>query len=255
MRLLAILAMFLGKIIACSAPVTVKRAAFTLVLTLCALVSPAHSATFGLKPVSLTIDAKHPIAQESLSSLSARRTIFDVAVKTWMQVKNQDVLGPASGLVVVPPIFAIDPYDTVPLQAAFRGTVPVSAVEASYKLILTEVLPGGSTPSPSARVLSAPLFVPAVPAIGTASFTLKSTGAAQADLTIVNAANNHVYIGKLSVQSGGRSVYDGKLAAYILAGSTRTLSLRLSAPLGSEAQLEFVDDKQQTESASAVVTK
>jgi fimbrial chaperone protein len=79
-----------------------------------------RSATFDVKPSSITIEPDRPIAQVAFSSLNARAVVFDASVERWAQTQGQDVFSPADDLIVLPPVFSIQPYGTTLLRVARR---------------------------------------------------------------------------------------------------------------------------------------
>jgi P pilus assembly chaperone PapD len=232
-------------------------AVLALVIFLAAVAPPTApaSATFGVKPNELTIDAAHPIAQVAFSSLSARVVSFDVRVQRWRQTAAADAFEPAPNAIVVPPIFSISPYDTVLLRVTFRQPPVRPEIEASYKVVLTEITPAGPQGS-AVRVVSVPLFVPARSPTGTASYRLRPTMPGAADLIIKNGKNAHLFLGKLSITSGAKRVYEGKPGVYVLAGNTRVVPLRLTAALsGAGAEIQFENAAGATQSAEATVVR
>lgn len=232
-------------------PLLIGAALFAYV----ALSTQARAATFGTTPNSLVIDAQHRIVQLEFSSLDARTNLFEVTINRWTQTQGQDVLEPVSDPIIVPPIFAIAPYETVLLRVTFRAQPSPSALEASYRIIIKEVLP--KTVSRNARVVSVPLFVPPLnPPAAPATYTLKRANGNNASLTVNNAAaGTHLYIGKLTVENNSKTVYDGAVATYVLAGQSRTIPLKLTSPLsGQNAELRFEDDRGDSQSATAAIT-
>jgi len=96
--------------------------------------SPARAVTFGAAPASLVVERTQTNADVRLSSLDARRVIFDVTVRRG-EAGNEVV--PATEIAVVPPVFAIDPYGVVEIRIAFRH--PASG-EEHVRIVATEVL-------------------------------------------------------------------------------------------------------------------
>ena len=229
-----------------------------LSIVLFAIATPAQrasSATFGTKPNAVAIDAQHPIAQVSVSSLSARTVAFDVRVHRWNQTAGVDVIDAAeiAGAIVVPPIFSIAPYETTLVRVAFREIAAAPQVEQSYRIVMTEI---SALKDPRPRVIAVPLFVRPASIVGSASYTLQMKGADMATFVVNNATNAHLYLGKLSISVDGKAVYEGNPAVYILAGTARALSLRLSSPLSAQrVALKFETEDGTTQSAEATVVR
>jgi P pilus assembly chaperone PapD len=97
--------------------------------------APALAATFGAAPASLTVERPRTGTQVVVSSLDARRAIFDVSV---LRGDQGDEPAAAADVVVVPPVFAVEPYGAVVVRLAFRSPPP--AQEVRYRLVATEVL-------------------------------------------------------------------------------------------------------------------
>jgi P pilus assembly chaperone PapD len=176
-----------------------------LTLAIAACTAVASAATLGTKPNNLVIDSAHPIAQVSFSSLNALTVNFDVTVRRWTQPQGQDVFQPAPDALVVPPIFSIQPYESKPIRVTFRTPQAPADVEASYMLVFTEIVP--PTSASKARVVQIPLFVPPGAASGTIAYKIRRISATQAELTVSNPSNAHVYIGKLAVSSPSEGRY------------------------------------------------
>jgi fimbrial chaperone protein len=226
--------------------------ALTLAIAACTAV--ASAATFGTKPSSVVIDPAHPIAQISFSSLNALTVNFDVTVQRWTQAQGADVFQPAADALVVPPIFSIQPYETKPIRVTFRTPQASADVEASYMMTFTEIVP--PTSKSKARVVQVPLFVPPRAPSGAAAYKIRRISSTQAELTVTNPSNAHVYVGKLTISSSGQTVYDGNPARYVLAGGTATLPLNLtSAIAGSEAELNIENEAGESRTVQAAVTQ
>ena len=80
---------------------------FVLVLVP-ALLAPGRSASFSLKPDSVTIDAHARVAEFEFSSLSARPTVFEVEIEAGKK------------FIVVPSVFLVAPHATQTFRIALR---------------------------------------------------------------------------------------------------------------------------------------
>jgi len=210
-------------------------------LFLVALASRAVSGTFGFQPTQVTIDNKHRIVEISLSSLYALPAVFDVTVQRWTQEQGHDIFDPAPDVIIVPSVFTVNPYGTVPVRVTFRGATPSSERELSFKVQVREVVRDASTP---VTTFSIPLFVPTHTLAGTVTYSLKPQATTQADLVVNNTGSSHIYIESLRISSAGHDLYDGAPKAFVLSGQTRILPLQLKAPLlGTDAELTIKDDR------------
>lgn len=225
-----------------------------LVCTIAISTGVASAATFGTKPGSVEIDQTHPIAQVSFSSLNALTVNFDVTVQRWTQAQGNDVFAPAPDSLVVPPIFSIQPYESKPIRVTFRTPQAPAGVEASYMVIFTEIV--APTATAKARVIQVPLFVPPRAPTGEATYKIRRISATQAELTVSNPSNAHVFIGKLTISASGQTVYDGTPSRYVLAGATAILPLKTtSAITGSEAELNIENETGESRTVQAAVTQ
>lgn len=202
----------------------------------------ASDASFGIKPDVATVDARTPVAEFSLSSLSARATVFEVRVRRWAQTTESDSYTPAP-MMIVPAVFALSPYETRLIRIEPRGGAVQQDVEQSYRVTITEVVQGQPAPPPGARRFDAVLFIPPHTSSGEATFSLAVSGK-NALLTVSNASNHHVFLGRPRIEVGGKEIYRAPTFGYVLAKSMRTFSLPLASaiePAGVE--LRFDDER------------
>ena len=217
-----------------------KRSTLSLLLGAIMIVWPLFSsaAQLGVAPRTLTIDAKHPIAEVSISSLRARPVIFDTSIERWEQHGNDDTYAASKSFIIVPSVFALNPYATQLLRVTVRS--PASdGREAAYRLSIIEVIAGSATPPPSARAFSIPIFVTPSKVEGDVRYELRTHGDKRCDVVVHNESNTHTYIAAISVASGDQQLYAGKVEAFVLARNTRTIPLTLNAPLRGPATLRI----------------
>jgi P pilus assembly chaperone PapD len=195
------------------------------------------AAQLGMAPRFATIDARHPIAEISVSSLRARTVIFDTSIERWEQRGDNDTYAAASGaFVTVPSVFSLDPYATQLVRVALRSPAGEDR-EAAYRVSIVEVVPNNATPPPSARVLSIPLFVAPPKMEGEVSYALRPHAGNTYDVVVRNESNTHAYIATLAIEAGDRELYAGKRGVYVLAANTRAIPVTLRAPLRGPATL------------------
>jgi P pilus assembly chaperone PapD len=199
------------------------------------------AAQLGVTPRVVTIDASHPIAEVSVSSLRARTVIFDASIERWEQHGDSDSYAATTSFVFVPWVFALDPYKTQLVRVALR-TPAIEDHEAAYRLSIVEVIPGTATPPPSARAFSIPLFVAPAKLEGGVHYELRSRAGNRCDVVIRNESNSHTYIATLAIESDGRELFAGKVTAFVLAGNTRTIPVTLRAPVHGPATLRVADE-------------
>ncbi|HEX5275170.1 MAG TPA: fimbria/pilus periplasmic chaperone [Candidatus Rubrimentiphilum sp.] len=210
---------------------------------------PAHhlaaalivAAQLGITPRVATIDAHHPIAQVSVSSLRARTVIFDTRLERWEQRGDNDTYAATDSFVAVPSVFSLDPYATRTVRVALRAPATDDR-EGAYRLSIVEVIAGAATPPPSARAFSIPLFVAPAKVSGEVRYELRAHAGNTYDVVVHNESNTHTYIGTLAVESADQELYAGKAATFVLAGNTRAIPVKLRAPVHGSVTLRIAGE-------------
>jgi P pilus assembly chaperone PapD len=171
-----------------------------------------------------------------MSSLDARDLIFDVEVTAWQQQGDSETFPPTTDLVVIPPVYDVEPFQRSLIRIALRDKAEEPSTERAFQIRFREVLPAGATRRP--RTLIAPVFIVPPERTGEVRYELERVGSKEARLTVHDDSNVHAYVGELRVASGGHDVFNGRLDAYVLAGNSRAFSLKLAQPIESaEAEL------------------
>ncbi len=199
------------------------------------------AAQLGVTPRMVTIDAHHPIAEVSISSLRARTVIFDTRLERWEQRGDNDTYAATESFATVPAVFSLDPYATQLVRIAPR-TATAGDREAAYRLSVVEVIAGAATPPPSARVFAIPLFVAPAKVEGEVRYELRAHAGNTYDVIVHNESNIHAYIATLAVESDGQELYAGKPGAVVLAGNTRAIPVTLRAPMRGPVTLRIADE-------------
>ena len=211
------------------------------------------AAQLGVAPRVVTIDASHPVAEVSVSSLRARTVIFDASIDRWEQRGDSDIYAATGSFVFVPSVFALNPYATQLVRVALR-TPAIENREAAYRLSIVEVVAGSATPPPSARAFSIPVFVAPAKLEGDVRYELRARAGNRCDVVVRNESNSHAYIATLAVESDGRELFAGKVNAFVLAGNTRTIPVTLRAPLRGAATLRIANEAGSERSISVQAT-
>lgn len=200
------------------------------------------AAQLGVTPRVATIDAHHPIAEVSVSSLRARTVIFDTKIERWEQRGDNDTYA-ASGaaFATVPSVFSLDPYATQVVRVAPRPPAAGDR-ETAYRLSIVEVIAGSATPPPSARAFSIPLFVAPAKLEGRVRYELRLHAGNTYDVVVHNESNSHTYIATLALESAGQEIYAGKPATFVLAGNTRAIPVTLRARVNGPVTLHIEDE-------------
>ena len=201
----------------------------------------ASDASFGIKPEVATIDAKTPVAEFSLSSLNARDAVFEVRVRRWTQTTESDSYAQAP-MMIVPAVFVLSPYETRLIRIEPRGGPARQDVEQSYRVTVTEVVPGHAAPPPEARRFEAVFFIPPRAPSGETVFSITGSGK-NTLLTVANESNHHVFLGRPKIEGNGKEIYRGPALGYVLAKSARTFALGISgSTVPAGAELRFDDE-------------
>jgi P pilus assembly chaperone PapD len=220
-----------------------KRLAPALILSAIVVVwrLTTSAAQLGATPRMVTIDAHHPIAEVSISSLRARTVIFDTRLERWEQKGESDTYAPANSFVTVPAVFALDPYATQLVRVAQRTPV-IADREVAYRLSVIEVVAGAAAPPPTARAFTIPLFVAPAKVDGEIHYDLRARSGNRADVIVRNGSNTHAYIATLAIENAGRELFAGKIGAFVLAGNTRTIPVTLRAPVHGTVTLRIANE-------------
>jgi P pilus assembly chaperone PapD len=199
------------------------------------------AAQLGITPRMVTIDAHHPIAEVSISSLRARSVIFDARLERWEQRGDNDTYAATEAFATVPSVFSLEPYATQVVRIAPR-TAPAGDREAAYRLSIVEVIANNATPPPSARVFAIPLFVAPAKVEGEVRYDLRAHAGNTYDVIVHNESNTHTYIASLALVGSDGELYTGKPATFVLAGNTRAIPVTLRAPVSGTVTLRITDD-------------
>lgn len=171
-----------------------------------------------------------------MSSLSARDLVFDLDVVSWTQTGDDDTFTPSSDLVVVPPIYDVQPYRIMLVRVGLRGKAPDLPKESAFQVRFREVAAADSTGP--AVTLFAPVFIQPGEPQGEPQYALVRSSSSQARLEVNNASNVHAYLGNVRIRSGEHDVFAGTLDAYVLAGNSRSFIITLTGELKpGEAEL------------------
>lgn len=195
-------------------------------------------ASLQLSPRSIVLDATHRVGQISMSSLDAHDLIFDLEPVVWTQHGDNDSFSPTRDLIVVPPVYDVQPFRRIVVRVGLREKGSAPAGERAFQVRFREVLPPGSPHD--ARVVSDPVFVAPAEQSGEVRYELQREGERDAKLIVNDESNVHAYLGKIRVESGDQEVSSASLDEYVLAGNSRTFTLQLKHPLQpGEARLEL----------------
>jgi len=205
-------------------------------------VSPCLADAYLVEPVSLNLSVETPQGLFRLNSRDTQPIRVQVDVAVWTQEQGANREEPTADFIVSPRFVDLPPGAGQVVRIALRHPAAQPA-EQSYRVLFREVVesPGG-IPGEKGIALdySIPLFVaPAVPGGPHLEWALRRVDASTLLLAVSNTGVSH---GKITLYSLVRKTGLGPVVPpidlskisgwqYILAGVTRTLRLRSSAPL------------------------
>jgi fimbrial chaperone protein len=209
-----------------------RAAAITAALFVCALGGGAREAAaaaqFSIEPLMLSLPAGKLATSLTLGNNGAAPVTVQTELVSWNQDAGEDAFGPATGLVVSPPIFKLEPGKKQVVRVGRLKRAAAPAREVAYRIKLTEVpAQAGDNPKPVATYmqLSLPVFVPAAnrearPAL---EFQAQRQPGGGVKVAFANPGLVHDKVTRLTLLQDGKTVAERALNYYVLAGAKRTL--------------------------------
>lgn len=187
--------------------------------------SPAAASTLRVSPVGLDLPVGQNAATLSLFNDDVAPLNVQVRVFRWRQVDGKDVLEPATGVVVSPPISKVAPGTARTIRVV-RLDAKLPDHQEAYRLIVDELPPPLSEGGRQVTLLmrhSIPLFFAAGADKAKVEWRLAREADGQA-LTAVNSGGRHLRVSNLRViDSTGQVLTERKgLVGYALPGSKMT---------------------------------
>jgi len=156
----------------------------------------------------------------------------------WTQKNGKDQLTATRDLIVVPPVFTLQPNGEQVVRVGFRRP-PKAGSELSYRVILSQV------PDETNRVrgvsvvlhLSLPVFVTPRSAVAKTEWSAEALGQRELRIRLQNSGLAHVRITRIRVLSpvqGDEPLAERAAIAYALAGATGEWTITLNRPLSSD---------------------
>jgi fimbrial chaperone protein len=208
------------------------------------LAGAVQASGFHVQPVRMELPAGKTSTVLTVTNPSDQALRLQAEAFHWRQVAGEDVLEPAPGLLLNPPIFEIKPGAKQLIRLGFKpGYVPPVAREASYRILLSQlpVDDAASATPQGVRLLfrlNLPVFLaPAAPPRVEPVWQVES-----GQLVLHNAGNRHLQLHRVLMRDESGGQWDLPMR-YVLAGSTirwplpadrqgRTLSLEASSNVG-----------------------
>lgn len=210
-----------------------------MLLGITARAASSGYASLQLAPAVVTLGPQDRVGQLFMNSLDARPAIFQVEAFAWRQDGRTDLLTASPDVLIVPSVYDVAPYERQSIRVTIRDAA-FGEVERAFQLRFREV----PQPGVSARMrdFTVPMFLSPRKRSGNVEYELHSTGARGAELIVRNASNEHVQLRSLEIVQGQQSCYSGSPKEFVLAESTRVLSLPVSCDLQSGSARALVSD-------------
>jgi len=206
--------------------VTLVAIAFLLSLEL-AQARVAHSGTFQVNPIRITLSRQSSSSLLSVRNDSTEKIRFQIGVFAWDQnPQGEMVLNPTEDLIFYPTLLALEPGDERRIRIGTND--PIVASEKSYRIFVEELPPLENSQSDGIHILTkmgVPIFIQ--PSKPTVQARLDQIGFQGTELVfeIKNLGNVHFFPRAVRVtgaDSQGETVSAHELQSwYILAGRTR----------------------------------
>lgn len=191
-------------------------------------VAPAHAGGLKVQPVRLELRPERASGLLTISNPSNEPMLVQAEAFAWRQVNGEDVLEPAPGVLLNPPIFELPPGGRQLVRVGFRSATP-AAGESAWRIWLSQVPEGAPRPEMGEELpqgvrmlfrVSLPLFVtPPGAARAAPEWRLE-----QGELTLANRGARHLQLHDLVFRrdDGARLAQDMR---YVLPGATARWSL------------------------------
>jgi fimbrial chaperone protein len=217
-----------------------------------ALAQPATAASLRISPIGIDMPASQRAASMTLVNTGADPVSLQLRIFKWIQANGEEVLEPATDMLVSPPATTIPPGASYTVRIARESNAPVQS-ELSYRVFIDE-LPKPVDPRTVGQGVSMvlrtslPVFVVDSKAFAKLEWKVwQDTSGLHVDAT--NSGQRHAKITGLTVspEGGAPLVFGAGLNGYVLAGSHKRFDLKLDAKtkllaIGTALKLTAQDD-------------
>ncbi len=203
--------------------------------------APSGAANLRITPVKIEMAAGQGSTEVRVRNAESVEAAFQAEAFTWRQNESgEDVLEPTDQLIVVPPLFRVDPEAEQVIRIGHMAP-PAPDRETSYRLVLTELpLQKAEAGGPAVRVrlrIVLPVFIG--PADGTAVSELRvgdvTREGSEVRLAVANAGGGHDRLAHVRLlDADGTTLAETGQALYVLGRSE--ISLLLKEPEGARAR-------------------
>lgn len=206
----------------------IRTAALTLLLCGQVATGPGQAGVLTVSPTRVTLDADGRAEIVKLRNPGQRASLVEVKAFAWVDATDHGALEPTQELLVVPPVFEIDPDATQVIRLALRRPLDLDG-ERSYRLLIKEVPPqvgDGAEGLTFALQFSLPVFVKPE---GAAAEPVWSTRGDE--IVLLNRGNAHIRLESLLLFAPDHTepVFSTDQGGYLFGGEERSWPLDLPA--------------------------
>ncbi|MBS0288663.1 MAG: molecular chaperone [Proteobacteria bacterium] len=175
-----------------------------------------------ISPLRLDLSLQAPMATLKVSNPGEQKLLIQTQLMHWTQNNGNDIYQPSEEILVVPPLFSVEPHSHQIIRVAL-GTTPCKK-ELSYRLFLKEIvtqksnIPGLNV----ALTISIPVFVEPTEKLHTQYAWQASNTPKGVLVSLYNNHNCHLLINELQLLDNKDVAQNSaiKLFKYILPGQS-----------------------------------
>jgi len=218
----------------------------------------AQAASLSVNPVRVTLDDPQQIRQVQLRNAGDEPLVLQVSVKDLSIGDNRENYADTDALVINPPIFTIEPGEKQIIRLGLKNPVPVET-EQAFRIFL-EQSPASARASDDGMKptkiqvnlrVGIPVFVsPIQPMPRTIEWQMERKNDGDVRVYAVNRGNIHARISRVSLlDEHGEVLAESHGLTYLLPGSRRSWTLKLTTGAGKPHHLRFRDQRGSAEAA------
>jgi fimbrial chaperone protein len=199
----------------------------------------AWAAGLTVSPVRLALSPEYLRGVITVRNVEATPVLAQTQGFVWTQQGGEDRLTPADNLIVVPPVFTLEPNGEQAVRVGFRHR-PEANGELAYRVVISQV-PNKAEPGQGVQLvvqLSLPVFVTPALAKANLKWTAESVGPRVLRISLHNTGSAHLRVTRLAVflpPQTDQAMADQTMLDYVLANAMREWTLALGQPLDSDS--------------------
>jgi fimbrial chaperone protein len=205
----------------------------------------AQAGSFEVNPVILVLSGSHTNDVVRVTNTGAQPVVVQAQLYAWSQVNGSNTYTDSHDLVMTPPIFTI-PVGGMQLVRVGLRNPQGPAHELNYALFLAEVPPSKSQHMglQIALRVGMPVFVePSNDIESNLHWTVARAAGGELAVTASNTGTGHAEVKSFSLtREGNKTPLLQENGGYVLAGQSRTWTLKLPLSLAAGTALELAAD-------------